>query len=488
MTDTEARQALLLRAFEHPLAAPWTRDDSLAIDAEAQRQLGTGADAERYIARRAAIGLARLAPRAPAVTAALAATDAQPLWARIGLLAAALAGAAADVAGSGGRINILAPPLLALMLWNLFVYAALAWRALAPPQAAGGGLVSSALSRIWQAMQRRWAGAAGAAVASGTSDTPMTRYLADWARFGAALHAARLAALLHAGAAAFALAALASLYVRGLGFEYRAGWDSTFLTPAAVHTLLQALFGPASALTGIGLPGSDQLAALRFSTGAGENAARWIHLQAVTVVAVVVLPRLALAAHAAWRVRLAAGAVTLPLDEPDFARLARLAFGGTVGVAVLPYSFELNDRQRTGLRAPLEAQLGGGVELRIAANVALGGEDVPADWAAALAGPAVAALLFNATATPERETHGAFCAAVAARLRPAQRLLVLVDEAAFRLRFTGVDGAQRLAQRRDAWRRMLAEAGLGDARLQPLFIDTAAKSESARHERGKSAE
>jgi len=471
MTATEARLALLLRAFEHPLTSPWTHEDSDAADREAQRQLGSSADAERFIAARAALGTARLIPRVPAAATALSATALHPGWAQAMLVLAALAGAAADAAGSAGRINVLAPPLLALMAWNLVVYLTLAWAALrcsAPPAAltpAHRGLTRRWLERGWQAVVRRAAGAAEATGPGSTAAEPIGRYLAAWWQATAAWNTARLGALLHAAAAVFALAALGSLYVRGLGFEYRAGWDSTFLGPAAVQALLGWLFGPAAALTGIALPAADELARMRFSNGVGENAARWIHLQAVTVLLIVVLPRLLLAAVAHWRAQRAGQNIALPLHEPDLARLARLASGSTLAVAVLPYSFEPAASGRDGLRAALEAQLGGGVAPRLAATVPLGGEDTPATWAPALRGCEAVAVLFSLTATPERETHGAFAAAVAAQLTAGQRLLLLVDEAAFRQRFTGADGTQRVAQRRDAWRRMLGQAG-----REPLFV------------------
>ena len=113
------------------------------------------------------------------------------------------------------------------------------------------------------------------------------------------MHQARIARALHIGAAAFALGALASLYARGLAFEYRAGWDSTFLDADGVQRLLAVVLWPATALAGFPLPDAPTLAALRFSTGPGENAARWIHAHAIGVVAVVVLPRLLLAASRA---------------------------------------------------------------------------------------------------------------------------------------------------------------------------------------------
>ena len=71
---------------------------------------------------------------------------------------------------------------------------------------------------------------------------------ADWARAFSTLTTARLGRVLHVGAIAFALGALASIYLRGLASEYRAGWESRFLGANAVRSVLGAVLGPASAL------------------------------------------------------------------------------------------------------------------------------------------------------------------------------------------------------------------------------------------------
>ena len=72
----------------------------------------------------------------------------------------------------------------------------------------------------------------------------MAALTADWARVAAPLYAARAARILHLAAAALALGVIAGLYVRGLAFEYRATWESTFLDPAQVRALLAAALAP----------------------------------------------------------------------------------------------------------------------------------------------------------------------------------------------------------------------------------------------------
>src|SRR5690606_6709844 len=145
------------------------------------------------------------------------------------------------------------------------------------------------------------------------------RFAAAWTNATAALTSARLARILHLAAACLAIGAIIGLYLRGLVFEYRAGWASTFLEPAHVGALLKLVFGPAALLTGIELPDAARLAAMRIPPGPGERAGEWIHLQATTLGLVVVLPRLALALLARRRANRLAGSIDLPLRDPYFA-------------------------------------------------------------------------------------------------------------------------------------------------------------------------
>jgi hypothetical protein len=289
---------------------------------------------------------------------------------------------------------------------------------------------------------------------------PLARFAADWSRLAHPLHGARIAVVLHAAAAALAIGAMASLYARGLVFEYRAGWDSTFLTPAAVRQVLAFVLGPAAQWSGMPLPGVEELARLRFSQGGGENAARWIHLHAITLTAVVLLPRTVLALAAAWRARRLAASLPLPLTDAYFRRLLQSRSGVAVAVQVLPYSYHPGPELRPGLCAALERRLGSTVTLDMAEPVALGGED---ELQLDRSGAPIRVALFSLTATPERENHGAFVRTLA---QAHDGLIVLVDESGFRQRLAGADLAARLAERRSAWQRMLQDEGQA-----PEFVD-----------------
>jgi hypothetical protein len=471
MTDLRSRDILLVRAVESSRAPAWSDADAAAVSAEARRIEGEHVSFERFVARRAELAATRLAQRDPKLAALLEAT-APHGWLAWTLLAAAFAiGVATDAIGPSGRINILAPPLLVVLAWNLAVYAVLLLRL------PGALRADSALGPV-----RRWllrfhlSAHAGPREAMRDDTSVAYRYLHDWAAASRPLYAARATAVLHGAAALLAAGALVSLYARGIAFEFRAGWESTFLQAGDVGRILALVLGPAAALGGIALPGTDELARLRFSAGPGENAARWIHLYAITLGLTVVLPRLALAAAALGRAHVLARSFPLPVDDAYFHRLRRAMSGMSIEVTVLPYSYHLAGDGVAGLRAALERELGPGVNLSMADAVPAGQEDEAAarlvsreaSDATPPAAASIVATLFALSATPERETHGAVVQSVAAA-RPAGRTMVLVDESAFRRRFTGAEGAGRLAERRAAWQRMLAEVG-----AEATFIDIGA--------------
>lgn len=469
MNEREARQVLLVRAFETPPAAPWSEADAAWASREALQTLGEAAAAPALLAQRAALASARLAEREPAVAHALSARGNRAgfVWAL--LLLAVLAGLALDAVGSGDRINILAPPFAALITWNLAVYAVLAVRALRRHRPVAGtpppfGPVQGAIAGAMQALMRR--------VVRRRKLPALAAFARDWSRLGSALHAQRIACVLHGAALAVAIGALASLYLRGLAFEYRAGWDSTFLSAEHVHGVLSVALWPALQLTGQVLPGTEQLAALRFSAGGGENAARWIHLIAVSVVLFVLLPRALLAAWAARRARHLAEHFPLALDTPYFLRLLRRHSGEGLAVQVLPYSYHLPPENARGLAALLTHSLGEGVELRLADALPWGGEDdmdpEPPPATAERHSPDLLLPLFALSATPQRDTHGVFLQNLRARPNGTHLRLVLVDESGLRRRYSPTDAPQRLAQRRKLWAEML-----GDLGLAALFVDLA---------------
>lgn len=467
MNEAEARQVLLVRAVEESdgerkLLGADDRNFAGRTAADLVRwqaaDRGAPATPEAFVAKRAELLAAKLAERWPKAAGELGALRWRP-WIGIAVPLGAFAlGLAAENIADRQHLNILAFPLLGLIVWNLAVYAwllagalgALAGRSRRSPSAARRWLADARLSR------RSGAGPLAGALAG---------FALDWAGRSVPLVAARAGRILHLSAALLALGAIAGMYVRGLAFEYRAGWESTFLDADAVHGLLMLFLAPAASLAGLAFPGVDEIAAIRWGAGGtGENAARWIHLYTATVLPVVVLPRLALAACARWRERAWSARFPLSLDEPYFRRVLTAWRDAPAQVRVVPYAYTLAEPASEGMQRLAERLFGDDVRIRFEAPVAFGEEDAMPDPGQAARRVDLVIALCNLASTPEIEHHGVFLDALNARASGAVALLV--DESPYRKRLGAQAGAdRRLGERRQAWLGLAGTRG-----LRPVFV------------------
>ena len=375
MKEANALEVTAVRAIETTdrARALWSDADRAWASRAAAEVVGEGASVDDFVARRAKLALERIGSRQPALTRAVAALRWRQWVGAAVVVVAFLAGMAFNRIGSGERINLLAPPVLALLAWNVVVYLLLL---VAPLLRAGearkvaGGFLRRLVARV-----------AGGAVRvprdrTGPTGEAVATFAADWTRFAAPLYAARTARILHFAAAAFAVGVVSGLYLRGLAVEYRATWESTFLDPATVHALLSFALWPGRALTGIPIPSLEAIAAIR-SGGqpASENAAQWLHLLAATVAAVVIVPRVALG-FLAWAVEhRRASRVKLPLNEPYFNRVVRGFKGGPVRLKVVPYSYQVPPDSLGGLQTVVARTFGGSAAMVCASPVNYGEED-----------------------------------------------------------------------------------------------------------------
>lgn len=444
MNENDSRDLLLVQAYEGIGNPAWGAGDRQWASDAALRKLGAEAADETWLVTRARLAAARLRERDATARMLDRASRWPPGAGWLIAAAGLLAGLLGDATGAGRFVNVLAPPLLGLIAWNLAMYAALAVsriRGMTAP-------LRSPFALLWMRLIRarlRRAESGRPAIAN--------RFAAAWSQASMPLTGARLSRSLHLAAAALALGAIAGLYLRGLVFEYRAGWASTFLEPDQVRALLAVLFGPASLLTGIELPDAERLAAMRMPPGPGERAADWIHLQAATLALVVVLPRLALALVEHRRAHRMAESIKVPLRDPYFAALLRARGGAAGTVQVVPYATELGQGSRDLLASLIAGTFGSSVVVRIAPSVGFGDEAEPATTGASTPADWVL-VLFRLAATPEREVQLRFVERLRERLPLGTPLAVLVDEASFRARFA--DPA-RLAARIEAWRRVFDE-------------------------------
>lgn len=470
MTEAEARSAMLVRAIEltDSASAVWPREErQWATDtalksvpaAAPRRKRAADREARAFIARRAAIACERLAREHREVARVQRAVR-WPGWTWWFLPIAAFAlGVASNALGADRRINIVSFPLLGVLAWNLAVYVFVLPGMLAAFSRRGRAPHSGRIARLHAWIARR---AAPVRAEDGPLQRGLARFTSEWLSASSRLNNARARTALHLSAALLALGAVAGMYVRGLGFEYLAGWESTFLSADAVHGMLAVILGPASALSGIALPGPEHVASLRWSeTQPGEGAARWIHLYALTAALFVVLPRLVLAMASGSVAARLTSSFPLPLEEDRyFRRLLARRSGEPAQVRVIPYGYTPDQQVKAALAEVLTEAFEGPVKTQFEETVPYGEEDTYAPDAAATV-PDWIVVLFNMTATPEAENHGVFVKRVQESMGRAPHVLAVVNESSYRERLAGQpDMESRLTERRAGWESVMREHGV----------------------------
>lgn len=465
MNEQVARRVVLVRAIEsadtgHEVLS----EDDRKYASRSARELAAwqAADSkapatqEHFLEQRSDQIIKRLAERTPAfATFQRRGLGLPGFWTALPLLAL-FAGALLDRIADPHRVDLLSAPLLFIIGWNLLVYVILLIWALIPGRKsgwAGQGLLRR-LSVGKAALPRKLPGALA---------TGMTNFMSEWALLSEPLTRARLSRTVHLAAAAFALGAVLSLYARGLLTQYVAGWESTFLDANQVHTLLSWLFAPVlflfPFLQGFSLA---DIESLRFSAGTpATGGERWVHLYGATILLLVVLPRLLLAAFAGWRARRLARRFPLELEHPYFRRLADSIGAGTPAVLrVLPYSFTLDEARDRGLWTVAAMALGAQARVLLRPTVPYGEEPKEAlrDTSLEEAGVTVTAALFSLAATPEKENHGAFLDYL---VRHTKRgVAVLLDESSLTERGAGQAGLDaRVNERISLWRQFCSFHG-----------------------------
>ena len=467
MNEASAREVLLLQAFETtvPASPSWDDEDRAWATRLALEGGGAQVGAEAFVALRAHHAMQRLLPREAGLATWMKRRAGRTRWGLCALWAAAAGfgvGLMAHSIDPSQRINLLAPPVWAAVLWNLIVYGLLLASTVLsatrrPPRPPGRLLrLAERAMRAGRSLPGPSTGSATNPTAAGGTAAALRTFATHWARLGAPVSATRAAVLLHAGAAALGLGLMAGLYARGLVLDYRAAWESTFLSAGAVHAVLSVLLAPASMLSGIALPdaaGFEALRASHDSSAVGAPAAPWIHLYAWTLLLAVVLPRSVLAAVACLRARWLVRHVDLPLTDAYFQRLRLQQFGNTAHVQVLPYAQAPSAQAVLGLRTLLTGVLGDALQSTVEPTMPFGAEDDDAAWPALQTSTTLLLALFDLTATPEPQNQGRFMEQLVARAPAGASTILLVDEAAFRRRFgiASDSDSARLKQRRDAW-------------------------------------
>ena len=384
------------------------------------------------------------------------------------VLLAVVIGLLTNALGPSRQIHILALPLLGIIIWNLAALALLAARRWLPsPPRVPWLLDLLQRSGRWAtrrtlAVAERRAEPEGGEPDGAPDETALTtralqRFSTAWATASAPLAVARIRRLLHVGSLALTVGVVAGMYLRGVAFDYRATWESTFLSPAIVQTALEVILGPAAAILGTPVPA---VSALRDVPG---PAAPWIHLWALTALLLVGVPRAVLILIETARVARRRRHIALPVAAGYRRRMLAAVDPSRRRVDIVPYSYQPSSQGIDKLKRLLHDLFGPRATIRVRASLAYGDEPStePEPDAADCR-----IVLFTLAQTPEREVHGELLTTLRDATVDGRTLLALIDGGVHRRRLGAAADDERLVGRRTAWDHVAHEA-----RLTPYHVD-----------------
>jgi len=367
------------------------------------------------------------------------------------IVLAAVAGFLTNELGPEKRINILAFPLLGIIAWNLSVYAVgfvLLLRR--RNQQFESGLIHSLVSLITRPVREKKESPHDLASGEKISADARIAFENQWTKFLFPLWSAKLKSFLHIAALVLAGGAIAGMYYKGLSKEYLVVWDSTFIKDGAtLRPFLNMVLGPASSIFGDPLPSAAELDQLHRDP-VGENAAKWIHWYAVTIAIYVLIPRAFLAG--VWHFKAARTARNVPFRSASpryFERLISISSGKSLPITVLSYAHKPGEEIRRKAHLETENLFNQPIALHWETPITFGEEEKlelgTSDEEHRIM------LLFNFSATPERDTHLTLFHSLL-KFQPTDRCHILLDAQAFDEKSAAFsDGDKRRDERLQAW-------------------------------------
>lgn len=372
-------------------------------------------------------------------------------WAWCGWAAAAAAGWGLCGLGQEAEFNLLALPLVGLLLWNAAMMLAALVLELRPagPMREPEGLLA------WMArlvMPRAEEKAAEGETVTGLTADQRFALLANLPALERLCR--RLRAWLHIAAALVALGGICGMYARGWSKEYRAVWESTLLNEKGAEKFFGFLFSPAASVWGLDLP-LEELPAMRRGrdhSAVPAPALPWLHLYTGTLFLLVIMPRLALAGFGVVRAHGVMDARLRALGWQGYLeRTLRAAEGGGERVTLLVHATDATPAHRETWARGARERHGALAEPEMI-HVPFGGEEeFIAAWRPSCS---KVMLIFNLATTPEAEVQRRLAAGVRQVLAAARadaELAVLLDATSIGNRWS----PEKKAGRERLWAEML---------------------------------
>lgn len=440
-TEQEVRLLTWTRVLEDSALSnsEVTRSDLKEITSQTAREVGEQASFKKLLLTRSQAVLDALKQKGVKSIKVPQGIPYRGIGITIGLLAFVAGLLTNELSVTDGKINLLSPPLLGVIAWNIIVYCWIAAAFFLNKGKMPFGPIRKALSKLLMFIQSKGS--------RGHKD--LLSFYDVWSEKEAKLLKLRVSEILHYSAMLFGLGLIASIAIHGWGTAYTVGWESTWLSdkPSAVLTFINLFYGL--------IPLNQELfneltpqaiSAMRFGEGSGANAAPWLLQLFYNISLVVVLPRFVLGSIAAFRANHLQN--NFPLDQENvyYCNILRQWKGKTMLIHIIPFSYPLSEKLKDGVKT-LVSEIHPETS-RCVFSEAAHEDSVLPDFGMGEQTEVIA--LFAMTSTPEVEVQGNFIKELKAKAQKSEALLrVLIDTSGFEARFAKTP--QRISERQKNW-------------------------------------
>lgn len=366
------------------------------------------------------------------------------------------------------RINLLSPPLLGVIAWNLIIYCWIATALVFNRGKSPVGYIRRTFASAVLKLQTR--GSHG--------QEALVSFYGKWTEAELPLLRGRIAEILHFSAALFGLGLIASIGIHGWGTEYTVGWESTWLSdkPAAVLTFINLFYGMIPVNADLFNQLTPQvIESMKFGAGHGQNAAPWLVQLFYIISLIVVVPRILLGLYA---YRYIENHFPIDLDSVYYSNILRQWRGQTMLIQIIPFSYPLTDKVKDGIQK-FASELHPENSRCIFSEAQHENTKLP-EIPAGEQTEVIA--VFAMTSTPETEVQGRFIAELKQKALDSKALLrVVIDTSGFLARFANTP--QRIAERKKNWSNFLAPYGVSFAFVN--LTDADVKDAAAQFEQAK---
>ena len=397
-----------------------------------------------------------------------------PYWA-IGSVLAVLAFVGGiltnELSVTDNRINLLSPPLLGVIAWNLIVYCWIAAALVFNRGKSPVGYIRRTFASAVLKLQTR--GSHG--------QEALVSFYGKWTEAELPLLRGRIAEILHFSAALFGLGLIASIGIHGWGTEYTVGWESTWLSdkPAAVLTFINLFYGMIPVNADLFNQLTPQvIESMKFGAGHGQNAAPWLVQLFYIISLIVVVPRILLGLYAYAKARYIGNHFPIDLESVYYSNILRQWRGQTMLMQIIPFSYPLTEKVKEGIQK-FASELHPENSRCIFSEAQHENTKLP-EIPAGEQTEVIA--VFAMTSTPEIEVQGRFIAELKQKALDSKALLrVVIDTSGFLARFANTP--QRIAERKKNWSNFLAPYGVSFAFVN--LTDADVKDAAAQFEQAK---